>query len=307
MFFNIPPSSLNRHDSIIHLAHISDPHLPPPTIPWTSFLNKRLLSRVLWASKRRHLLRPIITEQLLKNISTYTHIRALLISGDLTNFGTKEEYIQAITWLKSLPNLPIVVPGNHDFMAPISHKNSLALWEEWSGKTFPFVRFFDGVAVVGLNSALPTLPFTAYGFINKKQRNNLAKLLAELGKEGYCRVVMLHHPPRKGLLPYRKSLINTHALGEILSSCGAELVLHGHSHDATFTTVENTNIPLLGVSAAAMDSQKLRRMAGWNYLSFKPDREGWNITVQRKTISGHTFSHFTWHTAATSSLRRVEC
>ncbi|MCT6856190.1 MAG: metallophosphoesterase [Bombella apis] len=303
MFFDSLASFPNRRAPAIHLAHMSDPHLPPPHIPWTSFFNKRLLSRALWRSKRRHILRPDITHQLVEDIASHKEIRAVLISGDITNFGTKEEYKQAATWLKGLPVSPVIVPGNHDFMAPIAHKHSLAQWEEWSDKTFPFVRFFGKVAVIGLNSALPTLPFTAYGLINKKQRNNLARLLAELGKEGYCRVVMLHHPPRKGLLPYRKSLINTSRLSKILRTYGAELVLHGHSHDATLTTVEGTDIPLLGVSAAAMDSHIISRKASWNHLSFTPHTKGWHIAVQRIDATGHVFAQMEWDSS--SSLRPV--
>lgn len=294
MFSDPSATSSNRRDLSVCLAHMSDPHLPPPDIAWSSFLNKRLLSRLLWVSRRRHVLRSSITEQLLKNIATHEELSALLISGDITNFGTHEEYRQASDWLRSLPLSPIVIPGNHDLMAPIAYDKSLALWENWSDRHFPFVRFFGKIAIIGLNSALPTPPFTAYGRIDRKQLQKLAELLAELGKEGYCRVVMLHHPPRKGLLPYRKSLINTPAFSRILRTHGAELVLHGHSHDATLTTVEGTSIPLLGVSAAAMDSDSPERRASWNHLTFTPHDEGWQIRLLRKDHTGRTLSRMKW-------------
>lgn len=294
MFSDPSATCSNRRDLSICLAHMSDPHLPPPHIAWPSFLNKRLLSRILWISRRRHVLRPSVTAQLLDNIATHKELSALLISGDITNFGTSEEYKQAAIWLKSLPLSPVVIPGNHDLMAPIAHDRSLALWEPWSGKEFPFVRYFGKVAVIGLNSALPTPPFTAYGRIDRKQLTKLARLLAELGEERYCRVVMLHHPPRKGLLPYRKSLINTPAFSRVLSTHGAELVLHGHSHDATVTTVEGTSIPLLGISAAAMNSTSPERRASWNHLTFTPQDAGWQIELMRKDHEGETLSHLTW-------------
>lgn len=298
-------TSSSRRDPSVCLAHMSDPHLPPPAIAWSSFLNKRLLSRILWVSKRRHVLQPDVTSQLLENITNHKDLSALLISGDITNFGTREEYQQAADWLEALPLLPVVVPGNHDFMAPITYRNSLALWEKWAGDSFPFVRFFGKVAVIGLNSALPTLPFTAYGHIGRKQRQKLAQLLADLGKEGYCRVVMLHHPPRKGLLPYRKSLIDTPSFARILHTHGAELVLHGHSHNATLTTVEGTDIPLLGISAAAMKSQHPERKAGWNHLTFTPYEDGWQIQLLHKDYTGNTLSHMKW--LSTTPTRQAEC
>ncbi|CDG33832.1 putative phosphohydrolases, Icc family [Parasaccharibacter apium] len=295
----------SRRDLSVCLAHMSDPHLPPPTIAWSAFLNKRLLSRILWVSRRKHVLLPSVTAELLENIASHKELSALLISGDITNFGTKEEYRQAAAWLSTLPLTPVVVPGNHDFMAPISYRNSLAQWETWSDSAFPFVRFFGRVAVIGLNSALPTPPFTAYGRIDRKQRQKLASLLAKLGEEGYCRVVMLHHPPRKKLLPFRKSLINTPALSSLLRRHGADLVLHGHSHDATITTVEGTDIPLLGVGAAAMNSQNPERRASWNHLTFTPHEEGWQIRLIRRDHTGHPFSHMEWFSSI--SARQPAC
>ena len=302
------PSAISSHrrDPSVCLAHMSDPHLPPPpSIAWSAFLNKRLLSRILWLSKRRHVLRPSITAELLESIASHKELSGLLISGDITNFGTQEEYRQAAAWLSTLPLTPVVVPGNHDFMAPISYENSLAQWEKWADSSFPFVRFFGKVAVIGLNSALPTPPFTAYGRIDRKQRQKLARLLAELGEEGYCRVVMIHHPPRKKLLPYRKSLINTSAVADILRTYGAELVLHGHSHDATLTTVDGTDIPLLGVGAAGMDSQNPQRKASWNHLTFIPHHEGWQIKLIRRDHKGHLFSRMEW--LSTTPVRQTVC
>lgn len=293
-------SSTPRRDTSISFAHLSDPHLPPPSIPWTSFFNKRLLSRILWKTKRRHVLCPSITDNLLKNIAQHKNISNLLISGDITNFGSREEYIQAANWLKKLPIVPIVVPGNHDFMAPISYQNSLAFWEKWSGPEFPFVRFIEKVAVIGLNSAIPTLPFTAYGYVSKKQLQRLGTLLAELGEQGYCRVVMLHHPARAGLLPYCKSLLNIGALTKVLRKYGAELVLHGHSHDATLTTIKNTSIPLLGVSAASMKSPISHRKASWNHLTFTPQLKGWKINLIRRDSNGNVLSQLEWSSSTGS-------
>lgn len=285
-----------------HLAHISDLHLPPPSIPWTAFFNKRLLSRILWLGNRRYVHQANIVTQLLDNIKSCKEIQALLITGDQTNFGTTEEYQATAKWLEKLPLPAMVVPGNHDFMAPISQKKSLDLWQDWSGPDYPWVRLVDKVAIIGLNSSLPTLPFTAYGRITPKQYRRLEILLKYYKEKKCCRVVMIHHPPRKGLLPRRKSLLDTRKLAQCLARHGAELVIHGHSHNATFTTVEGTKIPLLGVSSASLKSKQVPRIASWNHLHFLQDFTGWNITVTRQSYQGEQLAEYGWHSTREESL-----
>ncbi|WP_237442167.1 MULTISPECIES: metallophosphoesterase [unclassified Saccharibacter] len=289
-----PPAPLQAAQTI-SLAHISDPHLPLPSIPWTSFfLNKRLLSALLWRIKRQHCLRPDINKRLLKSIQSVKTLSNILVSGDITNFGTYEEYLSSRSWLQRLPAPPIVVPGNHDIMVPITPEKSLALWKEWSGESYPFVRLIGHVAIIGLNSALPTPPFTAYGYLSKSQLLELESLLETLGKQGYCRVVMIHHPPKKGLLKKQKSLLNTNKLSRILQRRGAELVVHGHSHNATVTTVENTDIPLVGIGAASMYSHCDHRQASWNHFIFTPQTNEHHIQLMRYNYEGEIMTQKQW-------------
>lgn len=286
-------SSQNTHT--VHLAHISDPHLPPPHIPWSAFfLNKRLLSALLWKQKRSKQLQPHINSSLLEHIRRFKTVSAIMVSGDITNFGTREEYMASVPWLRHLPAAPIVVPGNHDAMVAALPENSLDLWKEWSGDTYPFVRYIDHVAIIGLNSAIPTLPFTAYGRVSSAQLLHLDSLLKTLGEQGYCRVIMIHHPPKKGLLKTKKSLLNLKKVSEILRKRGAELVVHGHSHNATVTTVENTDIPLLGVGAASMSSRSLQRRASWNSLLFSRTNNKNCIELTRYDYEGHVMAKRKW-------------
>lgn len=284
-----------HNDQAVHLAHISDPHLPPPSIPWSAFvLNKRLLSAILWKSKRQYQHHPEVNQALLHHIQHFKTLSALLVSGDITNFGTREEYQASVKWLNNLPVPPIVVPGNHDAMVAEPSEKTLDFWIKWSGKVYPFVRYINHVAVIGLNSAIPTLPFTAYGHISRSQLSLLDSLLGKLGDQGYCRVIMIHHPPKKGLMKRQKSLLNIKSFSDILRKRGAELVLHGHSHNATITHVENTDIPLLGIGAASMDTASEQRRASWNSLLFSQKKNGHYIDLTRYDYQGEAMARQQW-------------
>lgn len=281
----------------VSFAHLSDPHLVPPPIPWKRFFNKRLLSRYFWQKRRRHHHLTSIRDALLNDIRTQSDLDAILISGDLTNFGTPEEFAQAARWLEELPVSPLVVPGNHDAMVHAPYEETLALWEKWGAPSSPYVRQFGEVAVIGVNSAVPNLPFVSGGYVSDDQLERLSSILDEHGRQGHCRVVMLHHPPRTDLLARRNALRNTDAVADILRRHGAELVLHGHSHDATLTTVENSSIPLLGVGAASMKHSLPRRAASWNRLSFTRAEQDWHISVTRRRYDGVVLQTMQWNSA----------
>ncbi|MXV44472.1 metallophosphoesterase [Saccharibacter sp. 17.LH.SD] len=285
----------SRYGQPVSLAHLSDPHLPPPRLRWTSlFFNKRLLSFLLWKTQRRLAHLSSVNQQLLEKIRSHGNIAATLVSGDITNFGTYEEYQSSQHWLKKLPEPAIVVPGNHDIMVAIPPEKSLHLWGEWCDDVFPFVRVIDHVAIIGLNSAIPTPLFTAYGCLKKRQLAKLETLLDVLGKEGYCRVIMIHHPPKKGLLPLRKSFLGTKAFARVLQRKGAEIVLHGHSHNATINTIEGTKIPLVGVGAASLKSDHPQKEASWNHLLLTPKEHNWHIALTRQNYKGQVMETREW-------------
>lgn len=276
------------------LAHISDPHLAPPPVPWRKALNKRALSLLSWSRHRQHVHLSKTCEALVADIAR-TGVDAVLVSGDLTNFGTPDEFRSAARWLETLPAPALVIPGNHDCMVRQRWSDGLAQWERWSARSYPYVRIMGCVAIVGLNSAIPTAPFMAYGKIGRAQRARLEALLKRLGEDGLCRVVMIHHPPRCGLVPWRKSLHDHQAVSDVLQRSGAEIVLHGHSHDATLTHIDGTDIPLLGVASASLSDSRPHRQACWNYLSIHPYNSGWSISLERHRADGSVSERAEWY------------
>ncbi|QDH25772.1 metallophosphoesterase [Neokomagataea tanensis] len=281
---DIPASQHTQNQSCVRIAHLSDPHLPPPPVPWSQAFNKRGLSLLSWHKHRRHVHQAPLCDALVQDIAR-TEVDAIMVSGDLTNFGTPAEFTKAAQWLAALPAPAFVIPGNHDAMVRQPEATGRSKWIDWAAPQYPYCHELNGVAIIGVNSGVPTLPFMASGRVGKQQRQRLATLLKRTHDAGLCRVVMIHHPPCKGLVPWRKALHDMKAVTDVLRAEGAEIVLHGHSHNATLTHIPNSTIPLLGVASASLQSAKPHRQACWNELTITPHAQTahkhWTITLQR--------------------------
>ena len=91
-----------------------------------------------------------------------------------------------------------------------------------------FVRRRPWVAI-GVTTAVPTLPFRATGRLGAAQLDRLAGLLDELGRAGFFRIVLIHHPP-VSKAGRSTALLDAPVLLRIIAAHGADLVLHGHDH-----------------------------------------------------------------------------
>ncbi|WP_025885603.1 metallophosphoesterase family protein [Asaia prunellae] len=292
--------TLNK-DSPVVLAHLSDVHLPPPSpLPsWRHFTNKRALSVASWKRHRVHHHLPALSDAIREDINK-ARPGLILNTGDLTNFGLSEEFSNAAAWLRTMEAPCLVVPGNHDAMIRESWQQTGACWSPWmqacEENAFPYLHEQGDLAIIGLNSAIPSLPFMACGRIGKAQRARLADLLA--ATRDRCRVVMIHHPPRGRLVPWRKSLLDLKAVAAVIARHGAAMVLHGHSHDATLSTVPGTSIPLIGVASASLHSTKPWRHSGWNRIAIERRDSGWEVDLTTRQFTqalGWRYSrHRTW-------------
>lgn len=268
--------------SIYRIAHLSDPHLPPPpgAFGWKDVFTKRLLSRIAWRRKRK-IHRPDVLSELVADVKAATpdHV---VISGDLTNFASRTEIAAARTWLESLGNSAdfTVSPGNHDALAGPDEVERFAAWRPWLGDAgetgFPQVRLRGPVAIFNLCSAVRTAPHLATGRLGEAQLRRLDALLADSAYAGLFRLVVLHHPPQKGAVAKRKALEDQEELRAILARHGADLVLHGHAHESLIGSVPGPNgaaIPVLGVPSASAQPTG-HSPARWHAIEIEERREG---------------------------------
>lgn len=265
----------NRRVSTFRLAHLSDLHLPPPPRRWRlgEIASKRAFSLASWRRKRR-LVHQVQTLDALVADVTASAPDHVAITGDLTNFSTREEFESAREWLRRLGPPPAVTvsPGNHDALVASGLADRFALWRPWLGdaaaEVFPLVRVRGPVAIVNLCSAAATPPLSAQGRLGEAQIARLATALDEAGRERLFRVVLLHHPPSPGVVSARKALTDRDALRETLRAHGAELVLHGHAHEAATgqTPGPAGPIPILGVPSASASPNSHAPAARWHAI-----------------------------------------
>lgn len=270
------------------LAHLSDPHLAPlPRPRFSELANKRLLGYLNWLRSRKAIHARPVLDLIVRDMlgQSPDHIA---VGGDLINLALREEFSNALVWLKSLggPERVSVTPGNHDAYVKVARDSGIGLWDAYmrthaGGDGFPFVRRFGKVALIGLDTGVPAPPFIASGHLDRGQLDALEKLLNGLGREDNFRIVLLHHPPLPGLAGWRSGLREAQALRDILSHAGAELVLYGHTHTQTVTMLpaKTGEIPVIGAPSASSTRGKSDRLARYNLFRIQHGSRGWRCEM----------------------------
>jgi len=279
------------------LAHLSDPHLPPPkgALGLRDLASKRALSAMAWRRKGGQHDKAVL-DALVADIGARApdHIA---ITGDLTNFSTSPEVAAARAWLSSLgPHGHVTVsPGNHDALVGPAEAHRFAPWGPWladdEAKAFPHVRVRGHVAIINLCSAIPTAPWLATGRLGEAQLAQLAKLLPDLAARGLFRLIVLHHPPVMGVVSRRKSLEDADAFRAILATHGADLILHGHAHEAALGVLPGSTglVPVLGVPSASAKPGGHHPPARWHEIEIgakADDRQVWITARGLSDVTG---------------------
>jgi 3',5'-cyclic AMP phosphodiesterase CpdA len=112
-------------------------------------------------------------------------------------------------------------------------------------------------------------------------------MLKETGRRKLFRVLLIHHPPVAGMVSRRKALTDAEAFGAVIKHCGAELILHGHSHRRSRAEMEGpaAPIPILGVSSATATSERTSRRAAFRRIRIELSAHGWETRVHDHLLS----------------------
>src|SRR5436190_19706031 len=155
----------------------------------------------------------------------------VVVSGDLTTFGFKEEYAQAKSYLDRLAcRAVVVIPGNHD-----SRNVGYVHFEELFGDRHSVLRV-GGVTVVAVDSTEPDLD---HGQIGRGRYVWIEEQFAAEPSE--FRVFVLHHHllPVPGTGRERNVVYDAGDAIECLQRSGVHLVLSGHKHVPYAWKLEN--------------------------------------------------------------------
>jgi 3',5'-cyclic AMP phosphodiesterase CpdA len=284
---------------MFRLAHLSDPHLgslPRPRL--RELAGKRALGFYNWHRKRRELHREDVLALLIADMRTFKPDH-LVITGDLINLSLEKEFEPARDWLEALgtPHDVTVVPGNHDAYVGATASHSGRHWGEFMTNdavqvlvgqeiVYPFVRRRGAIALIGLSTAVPTLPFMATGELGHEQIARFARTLSGLKDEGLFRAVLIHHPPKSSPGQRFRRLVDARDFRAVLAEHGADLVLHGHNHVHSLTWLDGPQrrIPAFGVPSASSPPHGRHEMAGYNVYEINGAPGAWECTAILRSL-----------------------
>jgi 3',5'-cyclic-AMP phosphodiesterase len=169
----------------------------------------------------------------------------VVISGDLTSNGFKDEYALAREYLDRIDcEAMVVIPGNHD-----SRNVGYVHFEELFGERNSVLRV-GGATIVAVDSSEPDLDNGQIG------RGRYRWIEEEFAPEATLRVFVLHHHllPVPGTGRERNIVNDAGDTLECLQRAGVDLVLAGHKHVPYAWRLEN----LFVVTAGTVSSSRLR-------------------------------------------------
>jgi len=278
--------------SFFRLVHLSDPHIGPlPRPKWRELLGKRATGYINWRRGRHRAHDMDALSALVADLRAHKPDHVAL-TGDICNIGLPAEFAFAAQWMRTLgePAQVSLAPGNHDAYLRASVGHMVREWRPWitgdeEAKNFPFLRRREGVAIIGLCSGVPTLPFVAAGKLGRAQLDRLEAMLESTRDD--MRVVLLHHPPVDGGGAMR-NLLDHRDFADVLARRGAELVLHGHAHSITRKSMVGPvgPIPVLGIGSASSIGRNPMRRAAYYLIDIDSKMRRLHISVRQLGIDG---------------------
>lgn len=261
------------------IAHLSDPHLPPAPFPGGRELRlKRFLGWVNWNRSRRRIADAGMLARLVADMRAQNPDHVAM-TGDAVNLALRSEFARAGEWMKTLGPDVSFTPGNHDAyvkdaLTPL--RQTFAPWTE--GYRFPYLKRRGEVALIGLNSGVPTLPFLATGRLGPAQLDALRTMLKDTA--GLARIVMIHHPPmRGGKAPLLRGLDDCAAFEAVIAQAGAELILHGHTHRLMAHALPSPGgvTPVLGAPSASARAPDAAHRASYYLIDLEKTGAQWRV------------------------------
>ncbi|MCW5803539.1 MAG: metallophosphoesterase [Deltaproteobacteria bacterium] len=285
----------------MRLAHFSDLHLlSHDGARWLDLANKRWIGAMNLLSNRSRHYHIAAFDDMIADLNAQG-VEQILCTGDVTNLALRQEFEfargkfdQLVGEVRALANVT-VIPGNHDayvaegvglfgeLFAPFAATDEGWAWTEDDRDPddprddlhWPIVRVRGSLAIVGLSTSRQTPWFTAYGRAGKGQLARLQRALVDPRLAGKVRVVAIHHPPAGKRATSRIRGLRDHAaFAEVISTAGADLIVHGHEHrDMTEELAGPCGpVPVRGVPSGTYFHNKPERTARYRIYEIDGDR-----------------------------------
>ncbi len=99
---------------------------------------------------------------------------------------------------------------------------------------------------------------------------------------------MIHHPPIRGAASLHKRMLGIRRFAATISSGGAELVIHGHTHLNTVYSLQGPNgpVPVVGICLGVAGSGRTRsHRAAYNLFTIAGEAGNWFLTRERYALN----------------------
>lgn len=200
-----------------------------------------------------------------KDINAQSDIAFVIISGDVTEFGSHEELRTAKCLLDDLQIPYYIIPGNHDSNWSESGTNDFL--RIFGNETFGFE--YGGYKFIGLASG-PNMRMSP----GQIPRENLTWFIEELKKtDTNMPMIYVNH------YPMDNSLNNWFEVMDALRPYNVQLMLCGHGHNNRAMSFESINAAMCRSNLRAKDD-----FGGYNIITVTSD----SIFLQERIVSGET-------------------
>jgi 3',5'-cyclic AMP phosphodiesterase CpdA len=213
----------------------------------------------------------------------------VVMSGDITQRATEEQFRLASAFLRQLPApASLVVPGNHDVPLMNLALRALSPFSRFNkafGRELEPVHDDAHLLVIGVNTVMPI--WHQQGAVSMRQTERICRLLQQATPE-QVRVVVCHHPVHVIRPEDDKNLLRgaADAVPRWVAA-GADLVLGGHIHLPYFRPLKHRfpNLPRAAWVAQAGTAVSSRIRSGIcnsvNYVQPLATGNGASCRVER--------------------------
>ncbi len=233
----------------MRIAHLSDPHFTHFTLDPSQFLSKRWMGNWNYQLFRR---RAYQTDHLwhLPEFLAALNVDFLFITGDFSSTSLDDEFDESKLFVERFNKAGIpthVLPGNHDcYTKEVEKKRRFYDFfpsEKLRQQRVVSLPLKQGWWYIGLDCALPTPLFCAYGLFTEEMEAQLEQTLSFIPENN--RVILANHFPLFTAGRPFHDLKRADALQQLLKKFPQiALYLHGHDHRHYIIDRQQEKLPL---------------------------------------------------------------
>jgi 3',5'-cyclic AMP phosphodiesterase CpdA len=242
---------MQQNSLCLRIAHLSDPHFSHLTYHPRQFLSKRWLGNLnlfLFRKQAYQTAHLWHLPELIESLDT----QFVLITGDFSSTSLDQEFADGKKFVAAFTerNLPTyVVPGNHDCYTKDAEKqqnfsNFFPAASQLKEKKVECHSLKYGWWYIGLDCAVATPLFCAYGYFSETIEKNLLSILENIPKED--KVIIANHFPLFPSGRPKHDLKRAKVLQKIVKRYPQiKLYLHGHDHRYYVANRQHEGFPLV--------------------------------------------------------------